>query len=166
MSKRRASEDLKSSDKRPKKAHPIRLRVVDVRANKGGVIGKKHKWATFRDWNNHPGNVYCARQVYGVWDSFNSEFSNPYKMDKKAKDEKAERKHVIELFEEHAKKQNLAHKFLEHLLELVKKQPEDNPIREIQLGCWCTPLPCHVHKLIEMMMMQDERAAKHFVLAV
>jgi Domain of unknown function (DUF4326) len=108
-----------------------------------GVANIRPRYHDLREWmNDSDTNVYIGRkgivfidnQRFPHNDSF---WANPYAMNKQADDIAIERRRVLDLYRQHLvqMEQSMGKQaYRERLL---------NELEGHQLGCWCSPLPCH-----------------------
>lgn len=88
-------------------------------------------------------DIYIGRRLtMGGWDLKDSKWKNPFAIDKKAEDQKAERKKVIDKYEKYIRGNK---KLLNDIEELRGKV----------LGCWCKKngknIPCHGDVLVKLL---------------
>lgn len=82
--------------------------------------------------------VHLRREPYDVRIDRRSKWGNPYRIDKHAVDQNAERQRVIANYRAHI----LARP------DLMAALPE---LRGKTLGCWCKPLACHGDILVQLL---------------
>ena len=138
----------------PASAKPrvIKLKRVSVKSG-AGAVGKGAPFKTFTDWNAASSHVYCGRQNQWV-KAERSAFCNPHAMRSDSADE---RKRVIAEFERLQLERDRLHVAL--LKELTTRAHANANIKQLSLGCWCSPSDaCHVDSLITHVLRAQQGA--------
>lgn len=140
----------------------VSIKVVSVKKDQD-VVGPRKAYVNLKEWSEAPGSLYCGRgERVGmpgkrVFTIPASPFRNPFvveKSKKKNKEQKAKedlefRQVAIQKFAKYSEEKKLAQELLVALESKLKTNPE---LQEIQLGCWCKPLPCHCDVLIQQVV--------------
>jgi hypothetical protein len=103
--------------------------VINVRK----VTLKKRGIADFKEWNKRKNTTYIGRNMaFYVPGSFKSKWCNPFSSKKYGLDT------CLKMYEVHVRNDK-------------KLMGELEELRNMELGCWCAPDPCHGHVLIRML---------------
>lgn len=126
------SQNLSQNQKLNGKTKVVNVKTKNIRPNYLNL----HEWMQDKDSNVYIGRgrvIFINGVRYPLQDSI---WANPYKIT-----EKQTRNDVLNLYREYIDKKLKSNSFL--ITELMKLEGKN-------LGCWCSPEPCHGDILLEL----------------